>query len=74
MLSLMILITCTGLTCPPTIHFKLITKCDKWYYKVLWSVTTKCDKCYCKVRQNSVAICSCYGVCKSFIVNSFLSK
>ena len=23
-----------GFTCPPTIHFKFITKCDKCYYKV----------------------------------------
>ena len=49
----------TGFTCPPTIYFKFITKCDKCYYKVrqlLQSVTiilqsatgitrdiTKCD-------------------------------
>ena len=32
LLSMMILII--GFTCPPTIHFKFITKCDKWYYKV----------------------------------------
>ena len=49
----------TGFTCPPTIYFKFITKCDKCYYKVRWSVITKCDsffitkcdKCYYKVRQ-----------------------
>ena len=29
LLSMMILII--GFTCPPTIHFKFITKCDKWY-------------------------------------------
>ena len=32
----------TGFTCPPTIYFKFITKCDKCYYKVrqvLQSVT-----------------------------------
>ena len=23
-----------GVTCPPTVHFKFITKCDKCYYKV----------------------------------------
>ena len=52
----------TGFTCPPTIDFKFITKCDKCYYKVrqvLQSVTillqsatgiTKCDDYY-KVRQ-----------------------
>ena len=55
-------------TCPLTIHFKFITKCDKCYYKVrqlillqsAMSVITKCDsffitscdKCYYKVRQN----------------------
>ena len=50
----------TGFTCPPTIYFKFITKCDSYfYYKVRWSVITKCDsffitkcdKCYYKVRQ-----------------------
>ena len=42
----------TGFTCPPTIYFKFITKCDSFfYYKVRWSVITKCDKCYYKVRQ-----------------------
>ena len=50
----------TGFTCPPTIYFKFITKCDSvCYYKVRWSVITKCDsffitkcdKCYYKVRQ-----------------------
>ena len=48
-----------GFTCPPTIHFKFITKGLKCYYKVRWSVITKChsffitkyDKCYYKVRQ-----------------------
>ena len=52
----------TRFTCPPTICFKFITKCDKCYYKVrqvLQSVTillqsatgiTKCDDYY-KVRQ-----------------------
>ena len=31
-----------GFTCPPTVHFKFITKCDNCYYKVrqvLQSVT-----------------------------------
>ena len=34
----------TGFTCPPTIYFKFITKCDKCYYKVrqLFFIT-KCD-------------------------------
>ena len=57
----------TGFTCPPTIYFRFITKCDKcyykvrqlFYYKVRWSVITKCDsffitkcdRCYYKVRQ-----------------------
>ena len=50
----------TGFTCPPTIYFKFITKCDSFFnYKVRWSVITKCDsffitkcdKCYYKVRQ-----------------------
>ena len=55
----------SGFTCPPTIYFKFITKCDKCYYKVrqvsqsvtilLQSATgiTKCDDYY-KVRQYSV--------------------
>ena len=56
----------TGFTCPPTIYFKFITKCDKCYYKVrqlfyykvrqvlLQSATgiTKCDDYHDKVRQN----------------------
>ena len=50
--SMMILII--GYTCPPTIHFKFITKCDNCYYKVrqlillqsATSVITKCDRCY----------------------------
>ena len=32
LLSMMILII--GFICPPTIHFKFITKCNKCYYKV----------------------------------------
>ena len=42
LLSMMTLIT--GFTCPPTIYFKFITKCDKCYYKVrqLFFIT-KCD-------------------------------
>ena len=32
LLSMMILII--GFTCPPTTHFKFITKCDRCYYKV----------------------------------------
>ena len=58
LLSMLTLIT--GFTCPPTIYFKFITKCDSYfYYKVRWSVITKCDSffitkcdnCYYKVRQ-----------------------
>ena len=50
----------TGFTCPPSIYFKFITKCDSFfYYEVRWPVITKCDsffikkcdKCYYKVRQ-----------------------
>ena len=39
-------------TCPLTIHFKFITKCDKCYYKVrqLYFITKR-DVCYYKVRQ-----------------------
>ena len=70
--SMMILII--GYTCPPTIHFKFITKCDSlFYYKVRWSAIitkydsffiTKCDKCYYKVRQ----------VLQSATLNTVLSK
>ena len=54
LLSMMTLIN--GFTCPPTIYFKFVTKCDKCYYKVrqvLQSVTillqsatiiTNCDR------------------------------
>ena len=56
-----------GFTCPPTMHFKFITKCNKRSYKVRQLVLlqramvcyfkvrqlffTKCDKCFYKVRQ-----------------------
>ena len=46
LLSMMTLIT--GFTCPPTIYFKFITKCDSFfYYKVLQSAMV----CYYKVPQ-----------------------
>ena len=61
-----------GFTCPPIIHFKFITKCDKWFYKVrqvlLKSATmllqsvigvTKCDDYY-NVRQNMESMCIIY--------------
>ena len=59
LLSLSMMTLITRFTCPPTIYFKFITKCDKCYYKVRWSVitkcdsffVTKCDKCYYQVRQ-----------------------
>ena len=42
----------TGFSCPPTVHFRFITRCDKCHYKVLQLFfSTKCDKCYYKVRQ-----------------------
>ena len=40
-----------GFTCPPTMHFKFITKCNKRSYKVRQLFFTKCDKCFYKVRQ-----------------------
>ena len=56
-----------GFTCPPTMHFKFITKCNKCslkvrrlillqramvcYFKVRQLFFTKCDKCFYKVRQ-----------------------
>ena len=50
----------TGFTCPPTIYFKFITKCDKYYYKVR-------QLFYYKVRQ--VLLQSTTGItkCDNFI-------
>ena len=50
----------TGFTCPPTIYFKFITKCDKCYYKVR-------QLFYYKVRQ--VLLQSAAGItkCDNFI-------
>ena len=45
----------TGFSCPPTVHVRFITKCDKCHYKELQiffllqsvtSVITKCDRYY----------------------------
>ena len=42
----------TGFTCPPTIYFKFITKCDKCYYKVRQPLLIQSAMvCYYKVRQ-----------------------
>ena len=42
----------TGFTCPLTIHFKLITKCLKCYYKVRQLILLRSAMvCYYKVRQ-----------------------
>ena len=42
----------TGFTCPPTIYFKFITKCDKCYYKVRQLFLLQSAMvCYYKVRQ-----------------------
>ena len=42
----------TGFTCPPTIYFKFITKCDKCYYKVRqFFLLQSAMVCYYKVRQ-----------------------
>ena len=42
----------TGFTCPPTIYFKFITKCDKCYYKVRQLFLLQSTMvCYYKVRQ-----------------------
>ena len=39
-------------TCPPTIHFKFTTKCDKCYCKVRQlKLLQSAMICYCKVRQ-----------------------
>ena len=42
----------TGFTCPPTIHFKLITKCLKCYYRVRQFILLRSAMvCNYKVRQ-----------------------
>ena len=42
----------TWFTCPPTIYFKFITKCDKCYYKVRQLFLLQSAMvCYHKVRQ-----------------------
>ena len=60
LLSMMALIT--GFSCPPTIYFKFITKCDKCYYKVR-------QLFYYKVRQ--VLLQSATGITKC---NNFITK
>ena len=52
----------TGFSCPPTIYFKFITKCDKCYYKVR-------QLFYYKVRQ--VLLQSATGITKC---NNFITK
>ena len=66
LLSMMTLIT--GFTCPPTIYFKFITKCDKCYYKVRQLfLLQSAIICYYKVRQ--VLLQSATGItkCDKFI-------
>ena len=58
LLSMMVLFV--GFTCPPTIHFKFVTKYDSvFYYKVrqLFFIT-ECDKCYYKVPQLNITKCN----------------
>ena len=66
----------TGFTCPPTIYFKFITKCDKCYYKVRQLFLLQSAMvCYYKVRQlfyykvRQVLLQSATGVtkCDNFI-------
>ena len=69
-----------GITGPPTIHFKFITKCDNCYYKVrqltiillqsATSVITKCDSLqlfYYKVRQVLLQSARVIKKCDNFI-------
>ena len=35
-----------GFTCPPTIHFKFITKCDSVFITKCDNFITKCDRTY----------------------------
>ena len=50
----------TGFTCPPTIYFKFITKCDKCYYKVR-------QLFYYKVRQVLLQSATVITKCDNFI-------
>ena len=50
----------TGFTCPPTIYFKFITKCDKCYYKVR-------QLFYYKVRQVLLQSATAITKCDNFI-------
>ena len=67
----------TGFTGPPNIYFKLITKCDKCYYKVrqLFSLQSALV-CYYKVRQlfyykvRQVLLQSTTGITKCDIFNT----
>ena len=52
-----------GFTCPPTMHFKLITKCNKCSYKVRQLILLqRAIVCYFKVRQ-----LFCYKVRQVFL-------
>ena len=57
-----------GFTCPPTIHFKFITKGESFVTIVTAYFITKCNQCYYKVRQflqcdNFIIKCDdCYKV------------
>ena len=75
----------TGFTCPPTIHFEFITKCDKCYYKVrqvLQSVTillqsaTGITKCYdyYKVRQYNGILSMSHMPFKAFMFKDMTSS
>ena len=68
----------TVFTCPPTIYFKFITKCDKYYYKVRQLfLLQRAVICYYKVRQlfhyevRQVLLQSATGITKS---DDFITK
>ena len=68
----------TGYTCPPTIYFKFITKCDKCYYKVRQLfLLQSAIVCYYKVRQlfyykvQQVLLQSATGIAKC---DNFITK
>ena len=57
-----------GFSCPPTVHFKFITKCNKCSYKVRQLILLqRAVVCYFKVRQ--VFLQSATGItkCDNFI-------
>ena len=59
-----------GFTCPLTMHFKLITKCNKCSYKVRQLILLqRAMVCYFKVRQLFFTKCDRYYEVRQFYFN-----